>query len=293
MINGSSKSFIFQIESAFAYKKISLPPFERLILMAIAFYADEKGKCAISLDQIANFVRIARKNVSRYLKKLKELKILNIKHQYKKGTKYMNNSIYKINLSALLNLSLDEKGNPIIKEIYNVQIEDVLPMTTSYPPSDDVKNRNKEKEKTKEQKNIAHLHPVDNISKLPLSKFDEFWAIYPRKQDKQRAKKIWDRKGLDCEADKIIEDILLRASREVQWQNKEFIPHASTYLHGERWNDEILDSNNLIRGNDNAKVSAAKPGDIQSYTAQLRRAADNLTQRFVRANENNMGRKVD
>ena len=38
---------------------------------------------------------------------------------------------------------------------------------------------------------------------------------------------------------KILADIENRLKLDAQWQDKTFIPHPTTYLNGERWNDDI------------------------------------------------------
>ena len=70
-------------------------------------------------------------------------------------------------------------------------------------------------------------------------RFDMFWSQYPRKTNKVAARRAWDK----AKPDDTLIDTMLRAisvqrlSR--QWQNPELIPHASTWLNGERWNDEL------------------------------------------------------
>ncbi len=71
------------------------------------------------------------------------------------------------------------------------------------------------------------------------SRFDDFWFSYPRKRDKIRAQKVWDKNNLDLIADKLIEDVLNRTKNDAQWQTKTFIPHPSTYLRNELWGDEV------------------------------------------------------
>ena len=66
--------------------------------------------------------------------------------------------------------------------------------------------------------------------------FDEFWTLYPRKEAKQAALKAW-RKVRPDELPAILAG--LRASiQKVQWQEG-VIPHASTWLNGRRWEDEV------------------------------------------------------
>ncbi len=74
----------------------------------------------------------------------------------------------------------------------------------------------------------------------PMRGFDEFWAAYPRKVGKPRAGDKWRTKGCS----KLIAVIM--AAVEVQKQTPQwtkdggqFIPHPATWLHNERWADEV------------------------------------------------------
>ncbi len=75
------------------------------------------------------------------------------------------------------------------------------------------------------------------------SQFDRFWAIYPRKEKKKDAQIVWKRKKLDALADLILNDVNARIQRHGAWKEG-FIPHPTTYLNGERWNDEIVEGKN-------------------------------------------------
>ena len=70
--------------------------------------------------------------------------------------------------------------------------------------------------------------------------FDEFWAAYPRKVAKAVARKAFSRltEQQQLDACKAI------ANHVSYWKIKEteleFIPHPSTWLNGERWEDELV-----------------------------------------------------
>jgi hypothetical protein len=71
------------------------------------------------------------------------------------------------------------------------------------------------------------------------SRFPEFWEAYPRKVgDKKGAQRNWTRKKLDKIADQIIADVQARTAQDPRWRDLQFIPHPTTYLHQERWNDD-------------------------------------------------------
>lgn len=69
------------------------------------------------------------------------------------------------------------------------------------------------------------------------SAFDDFWSYYPRKVGKGAARKAYT-KALKLTTH---DDIMFGLSEQMpSMQSKEtqFIPHASTWLNSERWNDE-------------------------------------------------------
>lgn len=66
--------------------------------------------------------------------------------------------------------------------------------------------------------------------------FEDFWKLYPRKVEKKKASAKWARVPCELHA-QILADIEARKKSD-QW-TRGFIPHPTTYLNGERWNDEI------------------------------------------------------
>lgn len=68
---------------------------------------------------------------------------------------------------------------------------------------------------------------------INICSFDTFWYAYPKKQNKKKAQTAFNRLS---EKKKLaaIEDIKTR----YQDTEHQFIPYASTYLNGERWEDE-------------------------------------------------------
>lgn len=76
-----------------------------------------------------------------------------------------------------------------------------------------------------------------------LEGFDTFWASYPRKENKDNALKAWKKRECHKIYSSILYDVQVR--RNQIWKNtqKEFIPMASTYINGARWNDEIVVNN--------------------------------------------------
>ena len=75
--------------------------------------------------------------------------------------------------------------------------------------------------------------------------FDSFWQLYPRKEGKAIALKAWKKlkadNGLFQTIDKALQ--LQRASPQWVKDGGKYIPHASTWLNGRRWEDELSTAN--------------------------------------------------
>ncbi len=95
------------------------------------------------------------------------------------------------------------------------------------------------------QENLPRTLP--RTPTTPSDLFLEFWKIYPRKTGKLDAIKAWGQVDGDKRSQEIVRG--LKAALP-SWGNTEpqFIPHASTWLRGERFNDQHDDSNDLFKG---------------------------------------------
>src|SRR5262249_22290949 len=67
--------------------------------------------------------------------------------------------------------------------------------------------------------------------------FNAFWSIYPRKDAKKKAFAAWLKVAPGAELFNTIISAVKRQSQTEQWK-RGVIPHATTWLNGERWNDK-------------------------------------------------------
>jgi len=74
-----------------------------------------------------------------------------------------------------------------------------------------------------------------------LKFFERFWKEYPKKKDKKKAREKFLGLSLDEEKFKRIMKALRKQKESDQWKRDkgQYIPNPPTWLHGERWNDEI------------------------------------------------------
>lgn len=71
-------------------------------------------------------------------------------------------------------------------------------------------------------------------------KFEAFWKAYPRRVAKGAARLKWKSRKCDVIFPQIME-ALERQKASAQWRDLQFVPHPSTWLNQERWDDEVYD----------------------------------------------------
>lgn len=109
----------------------------------------------------------------------------------------------------------------------------------------------------------------------PDTSFDEFWKSYPIKKNKMRAKKIWHRKKYKENIGLILNDIQNRLKNDHQWQDNAYIPHASTYLNEERWNDSITPIKNKAKEIQTHQEARPKHNDFTGCSQNKERILQN------------------
>ena len=96
--------------------------------------------------------------------------------------------------------------------------------------------------------------------------FDIFWAAYPRKEGKQKARDAFKKVAAPL-------DVLLAAiekqKKSAQWSKDggQFIPHPTTWLNGKRWEDEVAIAGNAQMGA-NGQLGAAEQAAIRRMLAE-------------------------
>jgi len=212
-------------------------------------------------------------------------------NQLKKHFKFGKNKIYAIltfMISAKLlvrHVQISANGRRV-KTTYTVldgmdyvdpakvsedSVQECAPLP-QYPEMEnpEVVNRDYKKERglEKKEEDIKEISLIDSATDVAQvtndDSFDEFWKIYPVKKNKVRSNKIWDKKKYSPILVLILNDIANRIKYDSQWQDKKFIPHPSTYLGNELWNDEITESST-------PKKSSGKSSSFDAYQAELQK----------------------
>jgi DNA replication protein DnaC len=102
--------------------------------------------------------------------------------------------------------------------------------------------------------------------------FDDFWLLYPRRVAKKDARKAWDRL---TPSNQLAALVAIASWRSIYLAREpDRIPHAATWLNGERWEDELPQS--MHASHVPAEVPAAgpksaMPESVRALIARLRK----------------------
>lgn len=202
-----------------AMKKIETLPFKqqascKLIYIAICSLSAKTQNSAEVVTykfDIARYASLSEKTVQRYLTDLEQVGIIKISPQDRKS----NGHFEKVKIWLIQN-------NPTAGQLgeSTEKAQRKLLDTES-----DVLNKEIKKERNKEE----YMCEKD---------FEIFWEEYPRKTDKKKS----IQKFLLLKRESF--DLLMRGLRcqkkSKQWLNG-YIPHPTTWINGERWNDEVFE----------------------------------------------------
>lgn len=97
--------------------------------------------------------------------------------------------------------------------------------------------------------------------------FAEFWSQYPRKEGKAKAEAAWRRLKPSEATRADIMAALSRAKMTPQWSDDggRYIPHASTWLNGRRWEDEPVQACKPVSELDRMLAEAAENGEGSEF----------------------------
>lgn len=145
----------------------------------------------------------------------------------------------------------------------------------SKQPVSEVGSRKKEVGSRKD----TPLTPQGAKKQMREQAFEDFWALYPKKKSKGRAKTAWEKlKPSEETIRAIMEKLpLLIASEDWKKEGGQYIPYPASWLNAEGWNDEVRVSSS---GQSNGyAVNGYTPGDSELRAiANLERLRDSLAE---------------
>lgn len=178
-------------------------PLRKLVLIKLADNANDMGECWPSYQHIADQCEIGRSTVKVHIRELEKSGLLRREFR-RKG---------ELNQSNVFHLALEGGAGAAPRTSHS-----------SEPVKEPVKPK---------------------VADAPgLVDFDRFWVLYPRKVGKSAAEKAWAKIKVTADLFDLMVKALAAWSVSTDWTKDggQYIPHASTWLNGKRWEDELPQS---------------------------------------------------
>ena len=109
-----------------------------------------------------------------------------------------------------------------------------------------------------------------------LNRFEEFWEAYPKKSNKAKSKLAYA-KAIKKTSHELIIHSLINQKNGNQWGSAQFTPMATTWLNGERWEDDVIPSGGYTNGPNQQQPGRATSSD------RMRTAANEFVQSLSQA----------
>lgn len=103
--------------------------------------------------------------------------------------------------------------------------------------------------------------------KTLVDEFETFWKIYPRHVARKAAFEAFKKARRTTPLETIIAGVQ-RYAQHVQGIDPQYVLHASTWLNGERWTDELTPRQQPYRGTDALRArlrTEIENGEVQGY----------------------------
>lgn len=207
-----------------------LIPNAKLLYAEITALQEATGYCFATNQYLADLFGLKPATITSLLKNLTDHGYIQVEVDRDEGTK----QVVQRRIFTTANLPTVAVPSPInIGEGSPIKIED--------PPLQ------KPKENNTRDNNIPPKAPQGGrrrreVKKEPDHKperFKRFWDFYPRGENKQGAIRAWDRLSPTDEQIDQMAKALKRQMQSEEWKNGIGIPHASTWLNNQRWEDEV------------------------------------------------------
>ena len=199
-------------------------PTAKTVLLSLAKYANAKGQCFPSRETISKDSCVSLRSVVRSIQWLESEGYIR--------TERRSNASNFYTLTSMEEDMTDDRGAKLAHEVVNTNITilDTNKSNTSY--------------------RAKLAHPLDT----PL--FSAFWQAYPRRIGKGLARVAFVKACKVADANTIIQAAIAYAAFvEETGVERQYIPHPSTWLNGERWEDD-LESEKQVKSNTNGWGSA-------------------------------------
>lgn len=237
---------------------------EALPLSAKVLYGTITWKCGkrsytwATNRELGEPIDLSAKRVSALLSLLEKRGHVETELEYKDGThEILRRYIYPIMKSAR---DLTGGTPPLGNEDTSPSVQGTLPSEAGIPPLENEEVKCNIKKDKQDKEDPPYSPPKgDKPAKAPNREkstptyapeaFETFWAAYPRKDDRKKAIRAWDKLKPDKPLCRVMYAALLRQKESDQWTRDggQYIPMFSTWLNGRRWEDRGVDPSQFSR----------------------------------------------
>lgn len=189
---------------------LKLPTRDKFVLIMMANYADENGKCWPSMNRLCDDTGMGKDSIIRAIKALEENGILSVERRMVEGVNLPN--IYHLQLQGVV---ADSDQGVVAQSEGGSRSERVKPVIEPIKES------------------ISSSKPGKRWQ-IDDEDFLAFWTAYPRKTAKESARRAWVAATKRVPASEIMHGL----ARYTFSTDPQFIPHPATWLNQHRWADE-------------------------------------------------------
>ena len=194
-----------------AFQQKGLNPATKILLLQLADRHNPDLGCFPSLKRLCIDCEMTKPTVIKHLNILRDRNLITINAAYNtKGGQTSNRYILHFENSSKENLP------PPVKKIIHPPVKKI---DTNLVSINHVNNK-------------YHRYIGSDVS------FEDIWKKYPVKKAKGSAKTSWSKAIKKIQQKELI-DKLIDYIESVRTKDKKFIPHLSTWLNQERWDDEL------------------------------------------------------
>jgi len=206
--------------------KNKLPSTDKLVLLALADCANNEGSNVFpSISYLMDKCSLSRRQICYSLERLVTSQVIS------KELRYRENGSFTSNNYQLIVQKIEELAGLVVHVLHHPSASTALGSACAAPHINTTITKSSSKEEL-----------LYNRSDFLLTKFEEFWKLYPNKKAKPYCKK-WFLKN--CSKNKELPDKIIAGVKRYlpYWATREdYVPHPHTWLNKGRWEDEIKES---------------------------------------------------
>ena len=184
-----------------------LPTRDKFVLIMMANYADEIGKCWPSLNRIASETSMSKSTVQLAIKALDDAGFLRVEKRSQDGVSLPN--YYYLNLTGVYR---EPVGCTDLEEGVYRQPVGGIPTVGTKPI-------------------------IEPITKDSIVGFEKFWLACPRRIGKEAARKAYEKARKTTSDSELLEGMRRYAATRAG-QDEQYTVHPATWLNQGRWADE-------------------------------------------------------